>query len=221
MNIMNCRAVIFDLDGTLLDTLADIADSANRALIAHGFPDHQRSTYRQFVGDGSAILISRALPPNQRSDATIQSCLENFIRDYSHNWHQATKPYDGLARLLRELQNRNIRLAVVTNKPHRFAVSMVAHYFADCPFDPVLGQRDGVPKKPDPAQALAAAAKIGVEPSSCIFIGDSAVDMETACNAGMQPVGAGWGFRSAKELLDSGARAVIYRPMEMIELIDR
>jgi phosphoglycolate phosphatase len=218
---MICRAVIFDLDGTLLDTLADIADSANRALIAHGFPAHHTSTYRQFVGDGSAILIARALPPNQRSDETIRSCLENFIHDYNHNWHRATKPYDGMAHLLRVLRDRNIKLAVVTNKPHRFAVSMVAHYFADCPFDPILGQREGVPNKPDPAQALTAAAKTGVEPSSCIFIGDSAVDMKTACSAGMQPVGAGWGFRSAEELLDTGARAVIYRPAELIALIDR
>jgi phosphoglycolate phosphatase len=218
---MNCGAVIFDLDGTLLDTLTDIADSANRALIAHGFPPHQTDTYRQFVGDGSAILIARALPVNQRSDETIQSCLENFIADYSHNWHRATKPYDGLADLLARLQDRNIKLSVVTNKPHRFALSMIAHYFEDCSFDPILGQQEGIPKKPDPAQALAAAEKMGVAPASCIFIGDSAVDMKTACSAGMHPVGAGWGFRSAEELVDTGAKAVIYRPVELIEIIDQ
>jgi phosphoglycolate phosphatase len=216
---MNCQAVIFDLDGTLLDTLTDIADAANRALITRGFPPHERSAYRWFIGDGSAVLVTRALPETQRSAETVQACLKGFIDDYNHNWHRATQPYDGLWDLLGTLLDRKIKLAVVTNKPHRFAVSMMAHYFGDCPFDPILGQQEGVPKKPDPRQALAAAEKMGVKPASCIFIGDSAVDMKTACNAGMQPVGAGWGFRPAEELMDTGALTVIHHPVELIDLI--
>lgn len=218
---MICQAVVFDLDGTLLDTLTDIADAANRALIRHGFPPHERRAYRWFIGDGSAVLVTRALPETQRSTGTVQACLKSFIDDYSQNWHRATKPYDGLGDLLENLQNRNIKLSVVTNKPHRFAVSMMAHYFRDCTFDPILGQQEGVPKKPDPRQALAAAGKMGVKPASCIFIGDSAVDMQTACNAGMQPVGAGWGFRPTGELLKGGAMAVIQHPTELLGLIDR
>jgi phosphoglycolate phosphatase len=217
---MKCQSVIFDLDGTLLDTLADIADAANRALIAQGFPPHERHAYRWFIGDGSAVLMTRALPETQRSAETVRACLKSFIDDYNQNWHRATKPYDGLRELLGKLRDRNIKLAVVTNKPHRFAISMMAHYFGACPFDPILGQQEGVPKKPDPRQARAAAEKMGVKPGSCIFIGDSAVDMKTACNAHMRPVGAGWGFRPSEELLNAGASIVIHHPMELLDLID-
>jgi phosphoglycolate phosphatase len=218
---VKCRSVIFDLDGTLLDTLTDIADAANRALIRHGFPPHEQQAYRWFIGDGSAVLMTRALPENQRSAGTVQTCLNSFIEDYNRNWHRATRPYDGVRDLIAHLSHRDIKLSVVTNKPHQFAVSMMAHYFRGGVFKPILGQQEGVPKKPDPRQALAAAEQTGVKPAACIFLGDSAVDMQTARNAGMQPVGAGWGFRSAGELLDSGALTVIQHPMELLDLIDR
>ena len=218
---MNCQAVIFDLDGTLLDTLTDIADAANRALIRSGFPPHDRQAYRWFIGDGSAVLMTRALPETQRSAETVRTCLTSFIDDYNRNWHQATQPYAGMHDLLEKLHNRDIHFAVVTNKPHRFAVSMMAHYFGHCPFDPILGQQEGIPRKPDPAQALAAAEKMGVQPAACIFLGDSAVDMKTARNAGMQPVGAGWGFRPDEELWNSGAMAVVHHPAELLDFIDR
>jgi phosphoglycolate phosphatase len=216
---MHCKAVIFDLDGTLLDTLDDIADSANRALIAHGFSPHERRAYRWFVGDGSAMLMTRALPAEKRSEETIRSSLQSFIADYSQNWNRSTKPYDGLEDLLGKLQDRKIKLSVVTNKPHPLAVSMITYYFANCPFDPILGQQEGVPKKPDPRQALVAAEKMGVMPASCIFVGDSAVDIKTACGAGMQPIGVGWGFRPLEELINSGALAIIHHPDELIDLI--
>jgi phosphoglycolate phosphatase len=218
---MNCQAVIFDLDGTLLDTLTDIADAANRALIRYGFPPHDRQAYRWFIGDGSAVLMTRALPEAQRSTDTVQACLKNFIDDYNRNWQRATRPYDGIQELIEKLENQHIKFSVVTNKPHRFAVSMMAHYFGDRPFDPILGQREGVPRKPDPRQALAAAEKMNVKPASCIFVGDSSVDMKTAVNAGMLPVGAGWGFRQPGELLDNGAFAVIHHPLELLGLMDR
>lgn len=218
---MNCEAVIFDLDGTLLDTLDDIADSANRVLVARGFPSHPREAYRWFVGDGSAILMTRALPENHRSPETIRACLQEFIADYNRNWKTATRPYAGMLKLLDRLQSRGILLSVVTNKPHQFTGAMMAHYFKAYNFDPVLGQQEGVPKKPDPVQALAAAQQMGVPPSTCIFIGDSAVDMQTAHSARMHPVGAGWGFRPARELLDAGAKVVLDHPLELLELLDR
>lgn len=216
---MKCRAVIFDLDGTLLDTLTDIADSANRVLAAHGLETHPREAYRWFVGDGSAVLMTRALPENQRTPEMIEDCLKGFIDDYNRNWHLATHPYEGLPDLLDRLLHLGIKMAVVTNKPHQFAGAMVDYYFAGCAMAPVLGYQDGIPKKPDPQQALAAAKQMGIEPSACIFIGDSAVDMETASKAAMQPVGAGWGFRPDNELWNAGALAVIHHPLELLDLI--
>ena len=218
---MNCDAVIFDLDGTLLDTLDDIAASANRALVSNGFPPHMREAYRWFVGDGSAVLMTRALPENHRDPETSRQCLEAFITDYSDNWKTATRPYEGMLTLLARLQDRNIQLAVVTNKPHQFTGVMMAHYFRDYEFGPVLGQQEGIPRKPSPHQALTAAKQMEVAPSNCIFIGDSAVDMQTARNARMHPVGAGWGFRPAAELLEAGAEVVLNRPLELLDLLDR
>lgn len=216
---MTTHAVIFDLDGTLLDTLADLADAANRVLAAHGYPIHAVDDYRWFVGDGSSTLIKRALPPDRRSPQTVRTCLEQFISDYNQNWDRKTVAYTGIVELLDALIDRKIKLSVVTNKPHRFADQMVAHYFADIPFNPIFGQRDGIPKKPDPAQALTAAQQMQVAPANCMFVGDSAVDMETAQRAGMQPVGAGWGFRTISELRKAGADKIIDHPMALRSLI--
>ncbi len=216
---MAFKAVVFDLDGTLLDTLADIAHAANRALATHGYPPHDIQAYRYFVGDGSAVLMSRALPEAQRTSHQVKACLDSFLEDYNRNWDQATQPYEGIPELLADLMEREISLAVVTNKPHRFTGQMMDHYFGDLPFNPVLGQRAGIPKKPHPQQALVAAEQMGVHPSACIFLGDSAVDMETARGAGMHSVGAGWGFRPARELYDAGAACVIDHPLDLLASI--
>ncbi len=218
---MNYQAVLFDLDGTLLDTLEDLAVSANRVLADRGYPTHPIDAYRWFVGDGSALLITRALPPSERAPENIQACLEAFMADYQHNWHAATRPYEGIIALLGELARRRLPMAVVTNKPHRFTELMLAHYFQDVPFRCALGQRDGVPKKPDPAQALTAAQQIGVAPGACLFLGDSAVDMQTAQRAGMAPIGAGWGFRPRSELIEAGAAQVLAQPHEMLALLEK
>lgn len=216
---IDCKAIIFDLDGTLLDTLADLADAANRALVEAGFPTHDRQAYRWFVGDGSKLLITRALPDRHRSEKIVNTCLKAFIDEYQRSWNRATQPYAGMVELLNELTYRHIRLAVVTNKPHRFTLEMMNHYFNAFPFDPVLGQRDGIPKKPHPGQAIAAASRMGVLPARCIFLGDSGVDMEAAYRAGMVPVGAGWGFRPSEELVAARATRVIQHPLELLELI--
>jgi phosphoglycolate phosphatase len=216
---MDCKAIIFDLDGTLLDTLVDIADAANRALAERGFPPHEHQAYRWFVGDGSRRLMTRALPANQRTPETIDACLIAFIAAYHRRWNRATHPYTGIIDLLGQLTRQGIQLAVVTNKPHRFTGDMMAHYFSEFPFDPILGQMEGVPKKPHPRQALNAADLMGVRPKDCIFIGDSGVDMQTACGAGMLPIGAGWGFRPAKELNDAGAADVIAHPLDLLRWV--
>lgn len=216
---MKFQAVIFDLDGTLLDTLEDIAIAANRVLAARGFPTHPVDAYRWFVGDGSAILMERAMPPAQRTAPRIHECLNAFLQDYDTNWRQATHPYAGITDLLAFLSQHNLPAAVVTNKPHQFACLTIDHYFTRSRFRFVSGLREGVAKKPDPGQALAAAETMGIAPATCVFLGDSAVDMQTGLNAGMTPVGAGWGFRTTDELLRAGAKRVIAHPMELIALL--
>ena len=217
---MKYQAVIFDLDGTLLDTLDDLAASANRALAANGYPSHPSDAYRWFIGDGSAVLIERALPAAKRSPDIIATCLQALLNDYNRNWHCATRPYNGIPELLGELQRRGRQMAVVTNKPHRFTGLMIDHYFRAVPFRSILGQQDGIPKKPDPQQALDAARAMNVSPAQCLFLGDSAVDMETAKRAGMLPVGADWGFRPRQELIDAGAVRVLAHPLDLLRLIE-
>jgi phosphoglycolate phosphatase len=216
---MTIQAVIFDLDGTLLDTLADIADAVNRVLAANGHPKHPEHDYRWFVGKGSAILITRALPPDCRDARNVQACLERFIADYNQHWHRKTAPYPGIMELLETLQTRRLKLAVVTNKPHRFAEKMIAHYFPKTCFDPIFGHREDLPAKPDPTQALAAARQMEAAPHECLFVGDSAVDIKTARRAGMLAIGAGWGFRTKSELIDAGANHIIDHPIEVLSLL--
>jgi phosphoglycolate phosphatase len=217
---MTYTAVIFDMDGTLLDTLDDLAASANRVLAARGFPTHPHDAYRWFIGDGSALLMTRALPPAQRTPQSIQSCLEALLDDYNQNWHRATRPYDGIVALLDALKRRSMAMSVVTNKPHRFTGQMIEHYFKGVPFRRVLGQQEGIAKKPDPGQATAAAQAMGAAPAACLFLGDSAVDMETARRAGMAAVGAGWGFRPVQELREAGALQVIAHPLDLLPLLE-
>ncbi len=214
------KAVIFDLDGTLLDTLDDIADAVNRVLSAQGLPTHHREAYRWFIGDGSRILVTRALPEYRRGEEDIDTCLAAFKQDYSRNWHVKTRPFDGIPRLVAMLQAAGTRMAVVSNKPHAFTESCCRHYFPDQPFDFVIGQQDGRPVKPDPYPALQAATHLRMPPSDCLFLGDSGVDMETGCRAGMLPVGALWGFRRQDELEAAGAADCIRHPRALLKLLD-
>lgn len=213
------KAVLFDLDGTLLDTLEDLGDAVNRVLAAKGFPAHNLEAYRSFIGNGAAMLITRALPEDKRNDATIHACLEAYREDYGQNWNVKTKVYDGIPQMLDELTARGLKLAVLSNKPHEFAKRCVIDLLPNWTFDVVLGQRDGIPLKPDPAGALEAAASLNIPPGEFLYLGDSAVDMETAIAAGMFPVGVLWGFHSMEELQESGAQVLIGRPLEILRLL--
>ena len=217
---MPMEALLFDLDGTLLDTLVDLADAANRTLAAAGLPTHDRSAYRYFVGDGSRVLITRALPEEYRTAEHIEHYLVRFKEDYSRNWKTATRPYPGIHELLRELVRRNIPMAVVTNKPHAFAECCIRHFFPDKAFGFIRGQKDNLPLKPDPRPALETSDRLNVSPAKCVFLGDSDIDMETAIKAGMQPVGAGWGFRTIDELQQAGAALTIKHPLEILQCLD-
>ena len=213
---MPYQAVIFDLDGTLLDTLDDIADSVNRVLRAQGFPTHKREAFRFFVGDGSRALMKRALPENERSYESVELCLRAFQMDYANAWDVKTVPYEGIAELLDHLVQTHVRMAVCTNKPHEFAVLCVEKLLNMWRFDPIVGQSSRYPKKPAPDSALAIARDMGIQPSEVLFLGDSGVDMQTATAAGMLPVGAAWGFRPEAELLENSCQFLARHPLEVL-----
>jgi phosphoglycolate phosphatase len=213
------KAVVLDLDGTLLDTREDIADAMNRVLSARGFPVHPYSAYNRFIGDGAAVLIRRALPQDRREEATVAECLAAFLADYGEHWDIKTRVYSGIEPMLADIALRGVKMAVLTNKPAATALKCVRRYFAGVRFDVVRGQTADIPKKPDPAGALLVAGEMGVEPSSCLYLGDTSTDMETALAAGMFPVGALWGFRPESELRESGAKALVAAPGDLPPLL--
>jgi phosphoglycolate phosphatase len=209
---MTYQAVLFDLDGTLLDTLADLGNAVNRVLAARGLPTHPLDAYRYFVGEGARLLVTRALPENRRDAAPIAACLAGFQADYDQNWQVETRPYPGVADMLDALSARGLKLAVLSNKPHDFTQRCVRELLPRWTFDPVFGLRETVPRKPDPAGAIEIAARLNIPPANFLYLGDTATDMQTARAAGMFPVGALWGFRSAQELAESGAEVLLEEP---------
>lgn len=213
------KAVMFDLDGTLLNSLEDLANAANRTLAANGHPIHALSDYRYFVGSGAAKLIERALPSGHRTAMEIEKCLGQFLADYDQNWKVHTQPYPGISIMLDQLVDRRVRLAVLSNKPHAFTLRCVTQLLSAWSFDVVLGQRKQVPAKPDPAGALEAAEIMSLPPNAFVYMGDSAIDMQTAAAAGMFPVGVLWGFRPHRELEEGGAKAVIETPAEALRYL--
>jgi phosphoglycolate phosphatase len=221
MLTMLTQALIFDLDGTLLDTLDDIANSANSVLSRYGFPTHAVDAYRWFVGDGVTMLMARALPAERRTDDNITSCAKAFREVYRRNWNVHTRPYNGIPELLNALSARDVEMAVLSNKPHDFTKLCVQEFLGEWPFEMVLGLRHGVPQKPDPAGALKIAARLARAPARILYLGDSAVDMKTAVNAGMFPLGALWGFRALEELLENGAGGIVETPMDVLGYLDK
>ncbi|WP_428240462.1 HAD family hydrolase [Gynuella sp.] len=217
---MNTKAVIFDLDGTLLNTLDDLADSMNQVLSRHKLPTHPSSAYRYFVGNGAFQLVTRAIPEPQRQDPFIQTCFSEFIAEYEQNWNHKTQPYEGIEQLLGQLQQRDIALTVLTNKPHDFALKCMREFFPDWAFSIILGQRTGVPVKPDPTAAWEILGHLNITHPEAIFVGDSSVDMETGINSELKPIGVSWGFRSREELESAGAAAVIDHPIELLDYLD-
>jgi phosphoglycolate phosphatase len=215
------KGILFDLDGTLLDTLADLSDAMNRVLEQKGFPLHSKDDYRHYVGNGALMLVKRALPKNRCDHVTLRSCLDAFLREYGGNWMVRTRPYKGVAEMLDVLTKRDLKMAVLSNKPDEITNKSVSELLSKWTFDAVIGQRDGVPLKPDPTAALEIAEQLGMLPAEFVYLGDSMVDMQTAVAAGMFPVGALWGFRSRAELVEGGAQALIKKPTDLLRVLEK
>ncbi len=219
--------VIFDLDGTLMDTLADLAASGNFALRQNGFAPVEESGYRYHVGNGMRTMAKRALEASLAlspraaapDDAVVEKLHKALAEHYAANWHEFSKPYPGIVDMLRGLAERGLPFAVCSNKPDFFVKEMVERYFAGVPFVDAIGQSGQVPLKPDATGALLLACKMSLPPEQVLFVGDTKTDMLTANRAGMRAVGVSWGFRPRSELLENGARVIVDVPGQILDLL--
>lgn len=216
--LLRGEAVLFDLDGTLIDSLTGLAESANEVLRAAGLPTHPAPSYRLRVGRGMRALVESALPEDKRGPEVVDAIVAHLRTVYAQRWRSSSRPYPGIPMLLDELIELRIPLGVLSNKPHEFTVEMVHALLPSWRFDVVMGAQDGVPLKPDPSAALMAVEMLGVAPARCILLGDSEIDLETARRAGMNAVAATWGFRSREELLSAGAHHLIDTPLALVDL---
>ena len=211
------KTVIFDLDGTLLDSIEDIASSMNKVLESLQLPTHKIEDYKHFVGGGVDILVENAL--NNQSKEIKDEVIKRFKIEYDGKLHSKTLPYDGIYELLDELKKLDINLAVLSNKPHEFTVSYVNHFFKNYNFKEIHGQKKDVPKKPDPKAALNIVKCLDSSCENTYFIGDTKIDMQTAKSANMTAIGVLWGFRDEKELRDFGADLIVSNPLEILKII--
>ena len=213
------RLAIFDLDGTLLDTVADLANATNQALAQCGYPTHPTEAYYRFVGNGINKLFARALPEECRTEENILRIRAHFIPYYNDHNADDSRPYPGIVELLHELQARGIQIAVASNKYQQATVKLVGHFFPDIHFAAVYGQREGVAIKPDPTIVNDILRVTGITRTDTIYIGDSGVDIETARRACVDSVGVTWGFRPVSELREHYADNIINHPGEILNLI--
>lgn len=218
---MSKKLVIFDLDGTLLDTIEDLANATNHALQQHGFTVHPVETYRFFVGNGANKLIERALPEDKRNPEMVALLKKDFVSYYFANAEACTKPYPGISDLVKKLHAEGYQLAVASNKIHEATVSLVKRFFPEITFSIILGQRDGVPVKPNPQILDEIVDFCGVNKSETIYMGDSGVDASTALAASIDFIGVLWGFRPQAELEQAGATNFIAKPDEALKFIEK
>lgn len=211
------QAVIFDLDGTLLNTIEDLADSCNEAQRSFGFAEHSVDEVRQFVGNGLGVLAERAIPQgkaNQQYDAYLQK----LRACYANNWHNKTKPYDGIMDMLSALTGAGIKCAIVSNKPDAQVKELAALYFAQT-VTVAVGEREGIRRKPYPDSLNSVMQTLSVSRKNVLYVGDSDVDIQTASNANVACVSVSWGFRSKDFLIENGAKQIISDPSQLLELI--
>lgn len=216
---MNYAAVLFDLDGTLLNSLEGIAQAMNSVLSEQGWATHPTPAYATMVGNGIEALVVRAISPHQPNGETINKLVSGYCRHYNQLWLHHSPPYPGIEELLAFLVKQGIALAVLSNKRDDFCKTMVAHFFPRIKFAEMRGALSGVAQKPDPSGALAIAKKMAIASESFLYLGDSDVDMETAGAAKMFVGGVAWGFRSAAELKAAGARKIFDHPCDVITFL--
>ena len=216
---MKYQAVIFDLDGTLLDTLEDIADAANSVLNRFGFPQHDLQAYKYYVGEGIERLIQRALPQKKFEEDFISSCVTLMRAEYNKRWSNKTRVYPEIPAILDFLTHQGSKMAILSNKPDDFTKEMAGKFLAKWQFSIIQGEKPLVKKKPDPSAALGIAKGLKLPAHTFLFLGDSEVDMKAALAAGMYPAGVLWGFRTAEELKAGGAKVLIKDSADLINFI--
>ena len=214
---MGYKAVIFDLDGTLVNSIEDIADAMNTVLHSYNYPTHSYEAYKQFVGSGIKRLVIKALPENQHQEAQIKTIYNEMMHVYSTQCTQKTKPYHDIIDLLNQLKAENIKLAVLSNKVDQLTKKIVLTLFPDY-FEAVEGLSNEARKKPNPIKAIEISKILNLPPEAVIFVGDTAIDIQTAQNANMLAVGVSWGFRDKNELIESGAKHILNHPLELMDL---
>ena len=213
--------VIFDLDGTLLNTIADLGEATNHAMAEMGYPEHPLSAYNMMVGNGIRRLIERALPEDARTDETVEAAREHFLLYYNRHIHDHTVPYPGIPELLRDLTERKVAVAVASNKFQEGVTTLITHFFPDIPWVAVMGNREGMPTKPDPSIVFNLLADYPTPKSDVLYVGDSGVDMETARRACVDSCGVTWGFRTRQELETAGANEIVENPDDILPIVSR
>ncbi len=215
---MKFSGVLFDLDGTLLNTIDDLAESMNSVLEKHGLPAHTVEAYKYFVGEGMENLVRKSIPQQVCTDDFVGVLFNEMKNTYQKRWNLKTTPYDGITDVLLSIKNAGLRLGVLSNKIHDVTCETVCYYFKQVEFDSVIGHRD-FKRKPSPDAALFIARQWGVLPERILYVGDSMVDMQTAANASMVAAGVLWGFRDKKELLENGARYILNKPSDILTIL--
>lgn len=215
---MNIEGIIFDLDGTLVDTIEDIGDATNTLLKIHGYPQYTKEDFIRWIGNGAAKFIEEAMG-EEVEPCQMKNYVSEFKEIYAGNLHNKSKLYNGIPELLDELIARGVKLAILSNKPHHLTEAVVSYYLPKWNFNPVFGQRIDVPRKPDPAGAIEIAYMMGIETDRFLFVGDSVGDLKTSKAAGMLPVGVSWGYGLHKTFPVNGA-SLIHSPGELLSLLD-
>ena len=216
---MRFKGIIFDLDGTLVNSLEDISDAMNTVLENLNYPTHTYEVYQYFIGSGLRNLVTKALPASNNTEVEIESSFQSMIAAYREICTLKTKPYDGIVELLEILVSRNIKLAIFSNKADEFTKKIAAEIFPNY-FSCAVGLSLESLKKPNPFEAMAISKNWDLKPEEILFVGDSDIDMQTAINAKMFPVGVSWGYRTKEELIASGAKMVLKTPCDLLSLVE-